>query len=155
MEGYLDAEYGLGRCVTTKGDVYSYGIVLLEMLTKKKPTHNMFVEGLNLQKWVGSSFPNRVTEVVDRSLLRTSAITEDDKELNCISHLINVGLLCTKDSPQERPTMIDIVPQLQNIIDILLGAAGVSKVKPNITHFLGSTSVACNNTDGDQSSSTF
>ena len=127
MQGYLDAEYGLGVCVTTKGDVYSYGIVLLEMLTKKKPTHNMFVEGLNLQKWVGSIFPNHVAEVLDRSLLRTSAITEDDKELNCISHLINVSLICTKDSPQERPTMIDIVHQLQNIKDTFLGAAGISQ----------------------------
>ena len=155
MQGYLDVEYGLGGCVTTKGDVYSYGIVLLEMLTKKKPTHNMFVEGLNLQKWVGSSFPNRVVEVVDRSLLRTSAIAEDDKELNCISHLINVGLLCTKDSPQERPTMIDIVRQLQNIKDTFLGAAGISIIQSNITHFLGSTSVACDNTNKDQIYSTF
>ena len=145
----------MGGCVTTKGDVYSYGIVLLEMLTKKKPTHNMFVEGLNLQKWVDSSFPNRVTEVVDRSLLRTSTITEDDKEVHCISHLINVGLLCTKDSPQERPTMIDIVRQLQNIKDTFLGAAGISIIQSNITHLLGSTSVACNNTDEGQIFSTF
>jgi serine/threonine protein kinase len=56
----MNAEYGVGGQVTTKGDVYSYGIVLLEMLTGKKPTHNMFVEGMNLQKWVGSRFPNRV-----------------------------------------------------------------------------------------------
>ena len=67
MEGYLDAEYVLGECVTTKGDVYNYGVVIWEMLTRNKPIHNMFVEGMNLQKWVGSHFPNRVGEVVDIS----------------------------------------------------------------------------------------
>jgi len=46
----MNAKYGVGGQVTTKGDVYSYEIVLLEILTRKKPTHDMFVEGMNLQK---------------------------------------------------------------------------------------------------------
>jgi len=66
----MNAEYGVGGQVTTNGDVYSYGIVLLEMLTRKKPTHDIFVEGMNLQKWVGSYFPNRLLDVVDLGLLR-------------------------------------------------------------------------------------
>jgi len=55
----MNAKYGIGGNVTTNGDVYSYGILLLEMLTGKKPTQNMFLEGMNLQKWVGSGFPNQ------------------------------------------------------------------------------------------------
>ena len=93
------AEYALGGHVTTKGDVYSYGLVILDILTRKKPIHNIFVEGMNLQKWVGFHFPNQVGEVVDRSLLRsTSTIIEEYMELNCVNHLVILGFLYTKES---------------------------------------------------------
>ena len=42
------SEYGLGSKPSTSGDVYSFGILLLEMLVGKKPTDEMFKEGLSL-----------------------------------------------------------------------------------------------------------
>ena len=152
----MNAEYGLGGHVTTKGDVYSYGIMLLEMLNGKKPTDNMFVEGMYFQKWVASGFPNRVEEVVDTSLLRrTSMSTEEDKDLNCLKQFISVGLLCTKESPEGRPTMMDIVGRLQSIRDTFLGIVGIPKSQSNFTCLLGDASIAHNNTSEGQSSSTF
>lgn len=152
----MNAEYGLAGHVTTKGDVYSYGVVLLEMITRKKPTHNMFVEGMTLQKWVSSSFPNRVWEVVDKSLFRrTNTIIEEEKELNCLNYLVRVGLLCTIESPEGRPTMMDIVNTLQDIRESFLGTRGIPKFPSNISHLLASTSTTHNNTFEDQSSSTF
>eukprot|EP00253_Pinus_taeda_P028761 PITA_28761 len=154
--GYIPPEYGIGRQVTTKGDVYSYGILLLEMLTRKKPTHDMFVEGLNLQKWVGSGFPNQLKEVVDMGLLRRiSTYIEEDKDLSCLSQLIKVGLLCTKESPQERPTMMDILHTLQNIKDTFLSCTTIPKFQSDITHLLPSTSTPLDNSGEGQSSSTF
>jgi len=151
----MNAEYGVGGQVTIKGDVYSYGIVLLEMLTRKKPTHDMFVEGMNLQKWVGSSSPNRVQEVADMSLLRrTNRCSEEDKDLNCLISLINVGLLCTNESPQGRPTMMGILFMLQNIKDTFLSTTAIPKFQSNLTHLLGSTSTTMNNICEGQSSST-
>ena len=151
----MNAEYGVGGQVTTKGDVYSYGIVLLEMLTRKKPTHNMFVEGMNLQKWVGSRFPNRVQEVVDMGLFkRPIRCNEEDKDLNCLRSLINVGLLCTNESPQGRPTMMGILGTLQNIKDTFLSHTSIPKFQSNLTHLLGSTSTTINNICEGQSSST-
>ena len=52
-------EYGLGSEVSTKGDVYSYGILLLEMITGKRPTDSMFDEGLNLHNYANVAWPNR------------------------------------------------------------------------------------------------
>eukprot|EP01018_Ginkgo_biloba_P027941 Gb_07040 [translate_table: standard] len=59
---YLNAEYGFGGKVSTKGDVYSFGIVLLEMMTRQRPIDDMFVEVLNLCKWVRIAFPDRIME---------------------------------------------------------------------------------------------
>ena len=100
----------MGGHVTTKVHVYSYEIVLLEILTRKKPTHNIFVEGMNLLKREGSDFLNRVKVMVNGSILRrTSMGTIEDKELNCLTQLISMGLLCTKESPEARPTMMTLL----------------------------------------------
>ena len=93
--------------------------------------------------------------LVDMGLLRrTSSCTEEYKNLNCLSSLINVGLLCTNESPQGQPTMMVILGILQNIKDGFLGATSIPKFQSNITHLLGSTSTTLNNIYEGQSSST-
>ena len=63
-------EYGLGSEVSTKGDVYSYGILLLEMITGKRPTDSVFEGGLNLHNYASMAIPDNVMEVVDPKLLK-------------------------------------------------------------------------------------
>ena len=117
MKVYLNAEYGLGEAVSIKGDIYSYGILLLEILTRKRPTSDMFSGDLNLHKWVNLSFPNRVKEIIDHSLF--SEMDEDGVEENsvykCLLSLLRVGLLCSKDSPNDRPTLRDVVIMLESL----------------------------------------
>ncbi|CAL9003403.1 unnamed protein product [Prunus brigantina] len=80
--GYIPPEYGQGVEVSAKGDVYSFGVVLLEMFTRKRPTSNMFSDGLDLRKWVGSAFPDQIWDVVDTTLKQEASSKDacDDLE---------------------------------------------------------------------------
>ncbi|XP_071939092.1 probable LRR receptor-like serine/threonine-protein kinase At3g47570 [Coffea arabica] len=62
-------EYGMGVAASTLGDVYSYGILLLEMVTRKRPTDDMFMDEVNLHNYVNRALPGQVYEIVDPLLL--------------------------------------------------------------------------------------
>ncbi|MFQ6651261.1 hypothetical protein Gotur_023650 [Gossypium turneri] len=68
--GYAPPEYGMGSELSTKGDVYSYGILLLEMFTGKRPTDERFKESLSLHNFVKSTLPERISEIIDPILLQ-------------------------------------------------------------------------------------
>ncbi|CAL5436304.1 unnamed protein product [Camellia sinensis] len=67
--GYMAPEYAVGGEASIKGDVYSYGIVLLEMFTGKRPTDNMFTDNFNLHNHVKMAAAEQVMEIVDPSLI--------------------------------------------------------------------------------------
>ncbi|KAM3239379.1 hypothetical protein P3L10_014413 [Capsicum annuum] len=65
--GYIAPEYGMDGLVSRKCDVYSYGIMLLETFTRRKP--NEFEGDLSLKQWVSYSLPKAVMDVVDANLV--------------------------------------------------------------------------------------
>ena len=128
----MDEEYGFGSTPSTKGDVYSFGILLLEMMTRNRPTNSMFVEGLNLSKWVRMDFPDKIWEVINTRLLRDENI-DAHEILNCVNQLVLLGLVCTRESPEERPTMIEVVAILERIKKTFVGITGVSKLPSDLS----------------------
>ncbi|KAJ6854196.1 putative receptor-like protein kinase [Iris pallida] len=119
--GYMAPEYGSTGGVTIRGDVYSFGILLLELVTGKKPVDTMFSGELNLRQWVCNAYPTAVMEIVDSNILRTEFTNmqqhSDGANIfhRCLSSIIEVGLHCSKDLPNERLLMRDVVPKLQGI----------------------------------------
>ena len=59
----------MGSDVSTEGDVYSFGVFLLEMFLGKRPTDEMFKDDLNLHNFVRMALPKRLVQIVDPALL--------------------------------------------------------------------------------------
>jgi tRNA A-37 threonylcarbamoyl transferase component Bud32 len=108
--GYMAPEYAACSRITSKVDVYSYGIVLLEMVSGRSPTCEMFLDGTTtLRQWVveviGDGNPLRV---VAPQFLERSASSDYSIEDETIK-LLKLGLVCSSDAPQNRPTMREVV----------------------------------------------
>lgn len=111
----LYAEFGLEGIVSTRGDVYSYGILLLETFTRKKPTDAMFVGEMRLRKWVTDSLSNEdIGRVIDANLLRDESGREYDIK-DCLSSILLLALNCSVDSPEERKTIKEVLVALNKI----------------------------------------
>ncbi|MCH92316.1 receptor-like protein kinase, partial [Trifolium medium] len=102
--GYIPPEYGWGEKPSAAGDVYSFGIVLLELFSGKSPQDDCFTGGLSITKWVQY---NKSVQVIDPHLL--SLILHDDParedsnlQLICVDAIMGVAMSCTADNPDDR-----------------------------------------------------
>ncbi|PPR96865.1 hypothetical protein GOBAR_AA23806 [Gossypium barbadense] len=125
----MTALYGFGSNTSFRGDVYSFGVVVLEMVTRKRPTDDMFVGGLNLQKWVKNHYHGRLEKVVDSCLVSDSR--DQSAEVKrmwevAIEELIELGILCTQETPSNRPTMLDAADDLDRLKRYLSGDSTVT-----------------------------
>ena len=83
----------MGCDTSTKGDVYSYGIIILEMFLGKRPTDKMFKDGLNLHNYAKMAVaqPERLVQIVDPILRReveqmpTTTVNREDNNENEIA----------------------------------------------------------------------
>ncbi|XP_047094085.1 putative leucine-rich repeat receptor-like serine/threonine-protein kinase At2g24130 [Lolium rigidum] len=115
--GYIAPEYGLGGQPSTEGDVYSFGVMILELITGKRPTDVLFQEGLTLHDWVRRHHPHNFAAVVARSWLtgRGSPVVQVDETVGAddiVAELIDLGLACTQHSPPARPTMVEVCHEI-------------------------------------------
>ncbi|KDP38742.1 hypothetical protein JCGZ_04095 [Jatropha curcas] len=119
--GYAPPEYGMGNEVSTYGDVYSYGILLLEMFTGKRPTDEIFNGSFNLHNFVKVALPNNVVEVVDPVLVSEKGEAISNVSVECLISIFQIGVDCSIASPSERMSIPDVIRQLASIKDKLVG----------------------------------
>ncbi|THG03420.1 hypothetical protein TEA_021747 [Camellia sinensis var. sinensis] len=118
--GYIAPEYGSEGRVSTNGDIYSYGMMLLEAFTRKKPTDEMFSAEINLRQWVSASLPNKIREIVDGGLLRMQNGSDMVTSQSILLAILQLGLECTSDIPMERSDIKMVLVKLNRIRKQLL-----------------------------------
>ncbi|KAH9616441.1 hypothetical protein KSS87_009411, partial [Heliosperma pusillum] len=121
--GYAPPEYGMGNEVSMGGDVYSFGILVLEMFTGKRPTDGSFKEGRSLRDYVKAGLSEQDIRIADPTLLRDMATEDSDSQLvfEVVISVFEIALTCCTDLPHERPDMSDIVAKLSSIRTKLQG----------------------------------
>lgn len=153
----------MGGEASTQGDVYSYGILVLEMFIGRRPTDEIFKDGFSLYNFVEKALPERLTQIVDPALLtreaETVAAMKEDNYHNeievahetsynenwiqmkenvhkCLLSVLKIGLACSMESPKDRTNIKDVTLKLQLIKDDFLGE-GIRGASPNTMQFTG------------------
>ncbi|KAG6515123.1 hypothetical protein ZIOFF_025508 [Zingiber officinale] len=106
--GYMAPEYAIHGVFSVKSDVYSYGVLLLEIVCGLKNGRAHFAEhGKNLPRRVWELWnEDKAASIID-PVLKISCST--DEALKCI----HIGLLCVHEKAEERPTMSEVVLMLR------------------------------------------
>ena len=108
-------EYGREGIVSTQGDVYSYGVLLMETFTRKRPTDEMFSDKMTMRSWVYEAGSlGSIVQVADANLMGK----EDEKisaKKEYVSSILYLAMDCSTNIPKERIIMEDVVVRLNKI----------------------------------------
>ncbi|GJW31975.1 kinase-like domain-containing protein [Tanacetum coccineum] len=106
--------------MTSCGDIYSFGILLLDVMNGKKPTDGMFNEGLSLHKFAYMALPDHVIDVIDNdAIVMQSTEANARKVEECLAATIKIRVSCSVDSPPQRMKIEIVINELQRILDVL------------------------------------
>ncbi|XP_058210008.1 uncharacterized protein LOC131322632 [Rhododendron vialii] len=111
--GYMSPEYASDGLFSIKSDVFSFGVLLLEILSGKKNTGFYNRDSLNLLGYAWDLWKSGRGEGIKDPVL------QDISSTNMLLRYVNIALLCVQESAADRPTMTDIVSMLSNELVLL------------------------------------
>ncbi|XP_023749738.1 leucine-rich repeat receptor-like protein kinase TDR [Lactuca sativa] len=108
--GYIAPEYAYTLQVDEKSDIYSFGVVLMEIISGKTSVNSEFGDGNSIVDWVRSKIKTKegTKDVLDQNAGASCGSVREEMML-----LLRVALLCTSRNPADRPSMRDVVSMLQ------------------------------------------
>lgn len=136
MQGYLDPEFLLTHKLTDKSDVYSLGVVFLELLTGMEPISH----GKNIVREVLSHTENSFLNIYsllhfflweNKTYIQVNAACESGLMLSiidnrmgpcpseCLERFVALALNCCHDKTERRPSMLDVARELENILKMM------------------------------------
>ncbi|XP_058079250.1 probable inactive receptor kinase RLK902 [Magnolia sinica] len=144
IAGYRAPEVTDPRRVSQKADIYSFGVLLLELLTGKAPTHTLLNEdGVDLPRWVQSVVRDEWTaEVFDLELLRYQTVEEE------MVQLLQLAIDCATQYPDKRPSMSDVVQRIEELRSTSLLPQELDQSHYLIGNANGGSSRMMNSVDG-------
>ena len=128
---FVSAEYAYTLQVDEKSDIYSYGVVLMEILSGKRSVDTEFGDGNSIVDWVRSTIKSKdgIDDILDKNVgAGCSSVREE------MIQMLRIALLCTSRNPAERPSMRDVVLMLQaakpkrKLLDSVVGHCGGDNV---------------------------
>lgn len=130
--GYTAPEYAVHGQLTEKADTYSYGVVVLEIVSGRKSIDmNQLPHMQYLLEWVWKLYEtNEVLKMVDETM-------GDEYDKEEVLRMIQLGLLCTQASVAQRPSMSEIVAMLVSKRDI--NNLQTTSMKPALGYTVRST----------------
>ncbi|KAF5773678.1 putative protein kinase RLK-Pelle-LRR-VIII-1 family [Helianthus annuus] len=111
--GYMDPEYYMTQQLTEKSDTYSFGVVMLEIITARKPIE----KGRYIVREVKEAM-NKNKELYDLKEVLDPAIGFSSQP-NGLERFVDLALRCVEDTGNQRPTMSEVVKELESIMELI------------------------------------